>query len=43
MEITGISAAFSRGVHLLNVLAADDHSLAKIFLRDRLKKRRRFG
>lgn len=42
-EICGISAGFARGVALLNVIAADEHSLARVFLRDRLKKRRRFG
>jgi hypothetical protein len=42
-EITGISAAFARGVALLNVIASDQHQLARVFLRDRLKKRKRFG
>jgi hypothetical protein len=42
-ELTGISPAFARGVALLNVVCTDQHSIAKMFLRDRLKKRKRFG
>jgi hypothetical protein len=42
-ELCGISAAFARGVALLNVIASDQHSLALVFLRERLKKRKRFA
>lgn len=38
-QINGISAAFSRGVHLLNIVASDDHQLALVLLRDKRKKK----
>lgn len=42
MERVGVGAAFSRGVHLLNVICSQEHQLAKLFLRDKMKKRK-FG
>jgi len=32
-ELTGVGAAFSRGVHLLTIVAAGDHQLARILRR----------
>lgn len=34
----GISPAFSRGVHLLSIIASGEHQLASIMLRERRKK-----
>jgi hypothetical protein len=36
-EIQGVSAGFSRGVHLLNIIAAGEHQLARVFLRRKKK------
>lgn len=41
-DLTGVGATFSRGVHLLNIVAAGEHQLALLFMRDKLKKRK-FG
>jgi hypothetical protein len=38
-QTVGISSAFNQGVHLLNIVGSDDSQLAKIFLREQIKKR----
>jgi hypothetical protein len=38
-QVCGISASFQQGVALLNIVAADDSAIAKIYLRDKIQKR----